>query len=476
MIDIDWLLKTTITSSILIVVIIILRFAFKKILPRYVFVILWFIVLLKLSIFSNLSSSLSIYNINLLNKTPQTEYTIIENNPLLNEHNIYETKNIVINQSNNLDLSTILITLWISISFILLMVLIVTYVKTSSFLKYKNLKHLTDIVKNRRIINIYTSNEVDIPMVIGIIKPKILLPQSLDKEDTILLEHILIHESIHIKRFDNGLKLFAIFLLCIYWFNPFVWLVYKYLNQDIEISCDEKVVKIIGQNNKKSYAESLIKIVENIQYSKVYLFSTFGTSDLKERMSYIIKPKKMNIMLYTFSLFLVIGMVTAFATNSRLITNANLEFSNSSASISEEDAKNIALNLTNGGIITEYELNKKTNNKKYKIEVVNNSIKYKIGINQQTGEIISYKEKNVKGGKNFNYVNKIISNAKVNIESAKQSALKATNGGTIVSYELEIEQDQLSYDIDIVQNNVKYELDINAQTGEIEKFEYKKTL
>ena len=475
MIDIDWLLKITITSSILIVVITILRFTFKKILPRYIFVILWFVVLLKLSIFNNLSSSLSIYNINLSNKTQQAEQTFIENTNLINDNNIYETKNIIVNHSSNLDLNSIIMSIWISISAILLIVFIITYIKTYSFLKYKNLEYLTDTEIGNKKIGVYISSEVEIPMVIGVIKPKVLLPYSLNREDPILLKHILLHESIHVKRFDNALKLLAMLLLCIYWFNPFVWLVYKYLNQDIEISCDEKVVKVIGQSNKKSYAESLIKIVENIQYSKVYLFSTFGTSDLKQRMSYIMKSKKMNLLISGFSLFLVFGMITVFATNSKLITNAKLEVSNSSSPITEKEAINIALRKTNGGIITEYKLDQKSDNKRYKIEVINKSVKYKIGINSQTGEIISYKEKNIKDEKNSSYINKIVSNSKVNIESAKQIALKATDGGTVTSYELDIEEDQLFYDIEIVQDNIKYELDINAQTGEVIKLEYKKT-
>ena len=263
MIDIDWLLKITITSSILIVVITILRFTFKKILPRYIFVILWFVVLLKLSIFNNLSSSLSIYNINLSNKTQQAEQTFIENTNLINDNNIYETKNIIVNHSSNLDLNSIIMSIWISISAILLIVFIITYIKTYSFLKYKNLEYLTDTEIGNKKIGVYISSEVEIPMVIGVIKPKVLLPYSLNREDPILLKHILLHESIHVKRFDNALKLLAMLLLCIYWFNPFVWLVYKYLNQDIEISCDEKVVKVIGQSNKIS---KLLKTYNILKY------------------------------------------------------------------------------------------------------------------------------------------------------------------------------------------------------------------
>ena len=168
-------------------------------------------------------------------------------------------------------------------------------------------------------------------------------------------------------------------------------------------------------------------------------------------------------------------MITVFATNSKLITNAKLEVSNSSSPTTEKEAINIALRKTNGGIATEYKLDQKSDNKRYKIEIINKSVKYKIGINSQTGEIISYKEKNIKDEKNSSYINKIVSNSKVNIESAKQIALKATDGGTVTSYELDIEEDQLFYDIEIVQDNIKYELDINAQTGEVIKLEYKKT-
>ncbi len=88
--------------------------------------------------------------------------------------------------------------------------------------------------------NIYLTEHLDTPFVIGIIHPKIYLPASLAGEEK---KYILLHEQMHIRRFDHVIKVVSFFVLCLHWFNPLVWLAFFVSGRDMEMSCDEAVIK-----------------------------------------------------------------------------------------------------------------------------------------------------------------------------------------------------------------------------------------
>ena len=92
-------------------------------------------------------------------------------------------------------------------------------------------------------ILVFTNDEIASPLVCGLFAPKIYLPTRMDFSNTELLRHILCHETMHIRRKDNWIKAVMLVTLCLHWFNPLVWIMSKYLASDLELACDEAVLR-----------------------------------------------------------------------------------------------------------------------------------------------------------------------------------------------------------------------------------------
>lgn len=104
--------------------------------------------------------------------------------------------------------------------------------------------------------NIRQSEAVSSPCLFGIIKPRIYLPYRFNEKN---LSYVLAHEQTHLKRHDHWLKLFAFLILCVYWFNPLLWLSYILLCRDIELACDESVVKNMQKSERQAYSKALVE-------------------------------------------------------------------------------------------------------------------------------------------------------------------------------------------------------------------------
>ena len=113
-----------------------------------------------------------------------------------------------------------------------------------------------------RPIEVRSSDLISSPLTYGILHPVILLPKKLDRNDQAALQYVLTHEYVHIRRFDAITKILFAAVLCIHWFNPFVWVMYVLANRDIELSCDAWVIRMMGEKNRSSYALMLIKMEE----------------------------------------------------------------------------------------------------------------------------------------------------------------------------------------------------------------------
>ena len=99
------------------------------------------------------------------------------------------------------------------------------------------------------------SETIHTPFIIGFIKPRICVPSSLDVNEK---DYMLLHEHIHVKNHDALIKSFALMLLCLHWFNPFVWLAFRLAMSDLEMRCDEEVVDILGDRIRKEYCLSIV--------------------------------------------------------------------------------------------------------------------------------------------------------------------------------------------------------------------------
>jgi beta-lactamase regulating signal transducer with metallopeptidase domain len=166
----------------------------------------------------------------------------------------------------------------------------------------------------RRSVQIRQSDRIMAPLTYGIFRPVILLPKKTDWTGETKLCYILTHELAHIRRFDTLTKLVLTATVCAHWFNPFAWVMYVLANRDLELSCDETVVRTFGETVKSAYALTLIGLEE--KKSRITpLMNNFSKNVIEERIVSIMKIRKTSRMGMFLALALVIGTVTVFATN-----------------------------------------------------------------------------------------------------------------------------------------------------------------
>lgn len=128
--------------------------------------------------------------------------------------------------------------------------------------------------------NIYVTDERISPFVMGILKPRIYLPEGLSGKEQ---EYIILHERFHIRRLDHVIKPLAFAAVCIHWFNPLVWIAFLFFCKDMEMSCDEAVIKRMGESVRADYAASLLAL--STQYRIIRGIPVdFGEGDTKDRV------------------------------------------------------------------------------------------------------------------------------------------------------------------------------------------------
>lgn len=170
--------------------------------------------------------------------------------------------------------------IWAAVLFILIAVSVVMYFSMYSKLKNGNLYNIKE--------NVYISDVISAPFVLGIIRPKIYLPQGIDEQQQ---NYVTSHEKVHIKRGDHIIKLLAFFITCLHWFNPTVWLAFFLLERDMEMSCDEKVLRMLGTEHKKDYSYCILSLAADKKFMpKSYL--SFGDSDTQKRIKNVLDYKK----------------------------------------------------------------------------------------------------------------------------------------------------------------------------------------
>lgn len=143
----------------------------------------------------------------------------------------------------------------------------------------------TVLMAIRRKDNIYESEYISTPFVIGIVRPKIYIPFNLSEQER---EYILKHEQYHIRRKDQIIKICAYILCVIYWFQPLIWFAYFVMIRDMEMSCDEYVLKNSKSDIRAAYSTSLLKLATKTGDFNAGL-PAFGESDIRKRVKNIMK-------------------------------------------------------------------------------------------------------------------------------------------------------------------------------------------
>ena len=159
--------------------------------------------------------------------------------------------------------------------------------------------------------NIYLADYIESPFVMGIFRPEIYLPSSLSEQEQ---AYIILHEQHHIRRLDHVIKGVAFLALCIHWFNPLVWVAFILSSKDMEMSCDEAVVKKLGEEIRADYSASLLSLATGRRIIAGTPLA-FGEGDTKSRIKNLLNWKKPKVWITVLAAVVCVAVVAACAAN-----------------------------------------------------------------------------------------------------------------------------------------------------------------
>lgn len=157
--------------------------------------------------------------------------------------------------------------------------------------------------------NIYETSDTKTAFVLGLIRPKIYIPSGLSADER---SYIIRHEQTHIRRFDHAVKLGAFLVLCLHWFNPLVWLAFALMSADMEMSCDERVLKEMGGEIKKAYSTSLLSLAAGRRLIGASPLA-FGEGNIKRRIKNVLNYQKPALWIVVFALIVVLTACAGLA-------------------------------------------------------------------------------------------------------------------------------------------------------------------
>ena len=170
--------------------------------------------------------------------------------------------------------------------------------------------------------NIYQSERIDSPFVLGTIRPRIYLPYRMDSRDR---QHVIAHEQAHLRRGDHLWKPLGFLLLTIHWFNPVMWLSYVLLCRDIELACDERVVRDMTREDRAAYSQALLQCSLNRRRRLVLCPLAFGEVDVRTRVKSVLRYRRPAVWLSAAAVLLCAALAVTFLTEPKTAENAPAE-------------------------------------------------------------------------------------------------------------------------------------------------------
>ena len=313
------IVNMSITASYLIVAVIVLRLVLTKA-PKWIRGILWGMVGIRLvipfsfeSMFSLIPNNSRIAEINDYGTAIGTDSgavsemwefsTVAGATPQSTDAAEILVQTTELSKNADISFITILAIVWLVGLAAMLIYCLVSYLRLN--------KRMADAVIYRGgKWAIYQSEKVVSPFVLGFFAPRIFLPFQMDATD---MECVIAHEKAHIARKDHWIKPIAFMLLSFYWFNPLVWLAYILLCRDIELACDEKVIKEMGENHKKAYSEALLKCSAPGRMISACPLA-FGEVGVKKRIVNVLNYKKPAFWIILVSLLMCVVVAVCFMT------------------------------------------------------------------------------------------------------------------------------------------------------------------
>ena len=303
------IINMSISASWLVLAVLLLRFALKKA-PKWVNVLLWGIVAVRLAFPFSIESALSLIpsaetvpmDIEMaVQPTINSGVPVINSmvNPMLSS---FAPPQDVLTSANPLQI-------WIPILSVVWVVGVVTLLLYTVVSYWRLRRKVSEAVILRD--NIFQSENVASPFVLGLFRPRIYLPYNMDGQD---LSHVVAHEQAHIRRRDHWWKPLGFLLLTIHWFNPLMWLAYVLLCRDIELACDEKVIKELGNEQRADYTQALVACSVNRRMIAACPLA-FGEVGVKERVKSVMNYKKPAFWVVVLAVIACVIVAVCFLTN-----------------------------------------------------------------------------------------------------------------------------------------------------------------
>ena len=323
------LIQMSMAAGILILGIVLFRSLFVNRLPKRIMILLWEIAILRLLIPFSIEMSIPSPFADIISWTvDEQEYGIAAG--------IFtETEAVVVSVSEpatpdekaGIDLEVVIVGIYLAGTVILLAGSLFLYIRDRRLfreglpmpaqdrekmialagIKEKDLKRL-------KKVRFQISDRTATPVTYGLFRPAVVFPKGVYLKDEKEVNFCLQHELIHIRNYDNLKKLAAHLALCVHWFNPLVWVMYILFNRDMELLCDETVVRRNGES-RQDYALTLLSLAE----SRSLGFQTglgFGKNAVKERIVAVMTFKKTTLIGMLAAIIAVTSALTVFITNS----------------------------------------------------------------------------------------------------------------------------------------------------------------
>lgn len=302
------ILNMSITAGWIVLAVIVARFLLKKA-PKWISVLLWSLVGVRLvcpfslkSIFSLIPNEQTVPSDIMYTNTPTIQSGITSLNSVINP---VISESLAPNTADSVNPMQI-------VAFIASIVWLIGIV---GMLIYFAVSYLRIRIKVREAVayegNVYLCDQVASPFILGAFCPKIYLPSDMGKADC---AYVIAHENAHLKRLDHLWKPLGFLLLSVYWFNPVLWIAYILLCRDIEYACDEKVIKDMGTENKKAYSDALINCsVPRRAIAACPL--AFGEVGIKGRIKSVLSYKKPTLWIIIAAIVLSTVLAVCFLTD-----------------------------------------------------------------------------------------------------------------------------------------------------------------
>ena len=302
-------LNRSLSACWLILAVLLLRFVFRKA-PASFRIILWLIVGIRLIIPFDIRTDFSL----IPNAKPLTEYTVqYDMNPKIDSgiRPIDEAINPVFTETFKADPANSVNPLYVHTSIAgIVWILGIAILLLCSLISHCQLKkRLSDSIPLDEGIRL--CDHIETPFVYGLFQPTIYLPSSLNEKDR---EIVLKHERMHIARRDHLLKPLAYLISIVHWFNPLVWLSYHLFCKDIEIACDEAVIKDMTLQEKKDYSKTLLSCAAHKRFVFSYPLA-FGEVGIKERVKNVLDYKKPSFWIILAGIVICVVTGVCFLTN-----------------------------------------------------------------------------------------------------------------------------------------------------------------